>query len=122
MSPTDEVTHLLEMDRAVLKRCKTHNVWQLSNGKTFVQSRTPSDKRAALNCLTGLRRLLEIERPARVSVPRSKPKAPPRVDFGETKRRTEASFCNNLKLAGVVRSSLQDRVSALLDELRRNRA
>ena len=44
---------------AVLVRQKNHQVWRLPNGRRYVMSQTPSDRRASKNQISVLQRLLK---------------------------------------------------------------
>lgn len=58
----NEIERLLSDAEAILVRHKRHKVYRLANGKTFVMSKTPGDrKRAEKNQIRDLRRLMEVK-------------------------------------------------------------
>lgn len=61
MSATEKVNDLLKSSGAVLKRDHRHEVWLLPNGKTFVRSKTSSDRKSSHADLATLRHALGIE-------------------------------------------------------------
>lgn len=81
-----EIERLLKNDGAVLKRDRKHLVWELANGKNFVQSKTPSDSHTSRNQLSELRRLLALPRTATISEPRKRREKPGRYDEPRPKR------------------------------------
>lgn len=56
-----EIDRILAEHGAVLQRHKKHLVWRFKDGKTFVQSSTPSDSFSVSNNLADLKRLLSIQ-------------------------------------------------------------
>jgi len=54
MAPSKQIDQLLE-EHAVLVRDKNHLVFRLSDGQTFVRSKTPSDYRSDRNNLAELK-------------------------------------------------------------------
>lgn len=61
MSPQGEVDRILKEHGRFIRRGK-HEVWELSNHKTFVRSCTPSDSHSYDNQLQDLRKSLGIQR------------------------------------------------------------
>jgi|SRR5947209_7345142 len=115
-----EIARLLKESGAVLRRGK-HSVWHLPNGRNFVESVSPSDHRAPHTSLALLRRLLGAHDPERGSPgepPERKPKLRSQTS-ASTRRRPEE--INLLKLSGIIKAPLKERVSALLEEVRSNR-
>ena len=118
MSPQEEIRFLLKEHGAVLRRISKHPVWNLPNGKVFVESSTPGDWRAGKNSLQELRTLLEIQDPNRGQPGERRPKRPP-PPAAVKATRPSLERENALKLAGLMEASLEDKVSALLNELRK---
>lgn len=61
MSAADQVEDLLRESGAELIRDHKHLVYRLPNGNKFTRAKTPSDRKAAHNDLSDLRRALGIE-------------------------------------------------------------
>jgi hypothetical protein len=53
-----EIKRLLKESGAVLKRDAVHVIWELPDGQKFTMGKTPSDRNAADNALSTLRRML----------------------------------------------------------------
>ncbi len=60
MTPREQVAELLNRDGAVLARKNKHEVWKLSNGKSFTRACTPGTFSSDLNNLSDLRKALDI--------------------------------------------------------------
>jgi hypothetical protein len=61
MGAADEVDELLKRSGAVLIRDHKHLVYRLPNGNKFTRAKTPSDRKAAHNDLSDLRRALGMK-------------------------------------------------------------
>ena len=121
MSPEEEVYRILHEHHAVLKRSNKHNVWQFPNGKTFVTPKSPSDRRSCDNNLADLKKLLGLNitdrgQPGerRVKYRPNIPAAPPTLRLP-----CRATSQDSMKLAGLVRATFPERISALVNEIRR---
>ncbi len=108
MNPADQVLELLQSDGAVLIRGKKHEVYKLSNGQVFTRAATPSDRRAAANQLSELKRLLGLTKTEATEGARRERKA--RGGAAEPKFRLSGGF-NSLGekflAAGLVESELR---------------
>jgi hypothetical protein len=63
MSPQREVFTILNDAGAVLARQRKHKIFRFQDGHIWVVPSSPSDSRAWLNNLAGLRRRLGLRRP-----------------------------------------------------------
>lgn len=73
MDPAVQTTQLLNTIGARLIRQRKHLVYELPNGARFVQARTPSDHRSAMNSLKDLQNII---RENKIQIPQ-KPVVPP---------------------------------------------
>jgi hypothetical protein len=120
MSPQDEVAQLLREHGATLKREGKHRVWIFPNGKTFTQSKTPSDHRGVLNALADLKALLGLQAPDRGRPGERRHKKYKSAPVQEIRRRgPSVELEHNLRLAGLKPATLGEQISALLNEVRK---
>ena len=121
MSPEEEVNRILHKYHAVLKRSNKHNVWQFPNGQTFVTPKSPSDHRSRDNNLSYLKRLLGLNTTDRGQPGERRVKYRPNVPAAQPSPRLPYLIENRdaMKLAGLVRATLSERISALVNEMRR---
>lgn len=91
MGAAQQVEDLLRESGAVLLRDRKHLVYRLPNGQKFTRSKTPSDRRAAHNDLSDLRRALGLENTGAVEGGRREKRRRQRVTSGPlTLKRTPA--------------------------------
>lgn len=57
----ERVDELIRENGGVLVRMKRHPVYRFPNGQQFVHSATPGDRRAAMNSMSVLRRILAAQ-------------------------------------------------------------
>lgn len=114
MKAATKISRLLRECGAVLKRKHKHRVWELPNGRNFVEPKTPSDKRAADNRLSDLKHALgtvkttATEGERRVKVRKLGP-APQKSQYKKTET---LSLAQSLRMAGLTDDALRERMSA----------
>lgn len=110
MKGRDKVAQLLKEDGAVLVRSKKHEIWRLSNGKTFVQSQTPSDVKEGLASLADLKKLLGIqtENDGRQNARRAKKRTNGRDTTIHYTKSVNTSLADQLSIKGVTESALRE--------------
>jgi len=114
MAPSKQIDQLLE-EHAVLVRDKNHLVFRLSDGQTFVRSKTPSDYRSDRNNLAELKTRLGLSGPGR-GAPGARREKKVRPHAGAVRTRPNPSFENDLTLAGVMHATMAEQMSVLLGE------
>lgn len=62
MEISEQIAELIKEHGGVLERQAKHNIYRFPDGRVFVTSQTPSDRRATMNCLTVLRHFLGVKR------------------------------------------------------------
>jgi hypothetical protein len=116
VTPSKEIDRLLE-EHAVLVRDKNHLVFRLPGGQTFVRAKTPSDHRSERNSLADLKTSLGLSGPGRGAPGVRREKiVRPHVEAPRVK--PNPAFRNGLILAGGIRATMAEQVSALLSEMR----
>ena len=126
MNRAAEVDRLLQADGAVLTRQNKHEVWKLSNGRTFTRSSTPSDQHAASQQLRDLRHALgmfknhsgiAVIKPRGVS--RRQPKgtrpAPPKV----IRASVNNGLAEELRAKGLIEDRLREEMERLWAQLQK---
>jgi chromosome segregation ATPase len=111
MSAREQVEQLLKESGAQLKRDRKHEIWMLPNGKTFVRSKTPSDRRAGHEDLQELRHALGIEREKGAGVRREKKLTAGKAQQKETYNRSVNSLGVYLRMSDVLESHLREQLA-----------
>lgn len=108
-----KIKALLSEHGAVLKRTRKHKVYEFPNGKTYVESSSPSSQTSDQNQLSDLKRVLELpktggqEGPRRVKRP--KQGRPEVVHF--EKFDGNPLLAQKLQLSGAVERGLRDELA-----------
>lgn len=124
MNPEIEVSRLLKADGAILKREKNHEVWKLSNGKSFVRAKTPSDANGPLNNLTDLKKALGVADPERGKPGERrerKTKAPPTVKQSLTVPTVNGALQERLLVTGITDRARVVQIAELTERIANQR-
>lgn len=125
MNPTVESHRLLKESRATLIRRGKHQVWCLPNGQKFTESASPSDRRAAINSLLTLRRVLGLQyqqtTPSAVTPGKKRKKYKPgRKEVIHLERQPfNSTLAEQLQAQGLIESALREENAVLHREVER---
>jgi len=119
VSAIEKLTVLLRQYGCTLKRQKKHQVWSLPNGKTFTRAATPSDRRAANNSLSDLKRELGLTKQTATVGVRRERKAKIKRDNRPTFNAVPVNpaLADQLRVSGSVESVLRDRIAELEERM-----
>ncbi len=120
MNPEIEIDRLIKEHNGVLVRQRKHQVWSFPDGKQVVLASTPSDRRAASNKLSVLRRVLgvKVEKSPQgngtgKAAYRPKHQAAEKLSFTP---KFNSSLADQLRLTGLVEDELRETIDCLEDE------
>lgn len=117
MDEKQQVDDLLRSSGAVLVRQGKHLIYRLPNGKTFVQSKTSSDRNSHHADLAELRRALGIKNEGAGEGERRKkiyrPKPQPKFEKLNDKPALNTALADKLQIAGVIEDRLQEEIKYL---------
>lgn len=114
-SMKNKVEDLLKQSGAVLIRSKRHQVWRLSNGKTFVRSKTPSSRNTDKKIYADLRNLLGIRDETRGQAGQRRPKKTggKRSEVFDYNRNVNTALADQLSLNGILEEALKQKIQIL---------
>ena len=122
MNPEIEIQKLLNENGAKLLRNNKHQVWGLPNGREFTCANTPSDRRAAANALSDLRKVLEISDPNRGQPGERRARKAKAGRYMSTPTSCiNSSMHDQLSKVGLVEDMLNEQIAALKAELAESR-
>lgn len=107
-----EVDLLLKNAGAVLIRKRKHEVWRLPDGRNFVRAQTPSDKKADVNSLTDLKKILGIKNENGGGIRREKKQKNRREEIPHYQKNINP-LADKLRLTGITESALRERIEFL---------
>lgn len=114
MKRREQVNKLLTEIGAMLKRRKKHEVWELPNGKIFVRSQTPSDRRSDVQDLRDLRHALDKIPEHKEGQRREKKRKAGRVESIKYERTPSLnSLADQLRNSGIVEDALKEQTFIL---------